>query len=348
MPRTYLVIPTATQLLELLAGAHHATHQLPPSGMTVGIDATADWLHASDDFFALHLPLYVEGIVPPGTEDHWYWATVGEVLDQVLIGESDAKTWLLQKVAALASRTLGDVLALPLLKKGTANTTMRWISTTIRGTLGGTIEQFQFKVDLGNPGADPDISEAAAAALAEQLAGIWNTVWGITPSNWPSSVKFTELGVVTKTQTDPTNAQGEGGNLEQSYGTQWFMYPSGTVVSGSSGQLALPFEVATAVTLQTDHRGPSGKGRLYLPPTHILSMAAGGVYTTGYVDACNTLISNYFNSIVDETPYVPVVVSRRRIILNEIVSIATGKVPDSQRRRRRSQDEARVEVALGA
>jgi len=264
----------------------------------------------------------------------------------VFIPDSEEYTWLLQKIATLASRTLGDVIALPLLKKGTANTIMRWISTTLRGSLAGTVEEFQFKVDLGNPGADPDISESAAATLAEQLAGIWASVWGVTPSNWSTAVRFTELGVVTKTQTDGTDAHGEGGNLEQSYGTQWFMYPSGTVVGGSSGQVPLPFEVATAVTLQTDHRGPSGKGRLYLPPTHVLSMAAGGVYTGEFVAACNALVGGYFESIRDATPYVPVVVSRRRIILNEITSVLTGKVPDSQRRRRRSQDEARVERLL--
>jgi len=346
VPRSYLVIPTVAQLVEIAAGAHHAHNVLPPPGMSVGVDPSTEWLGASDSFFATHLPIYVEGTPPEGTEQDWYWATAGDVLAAVFIPGSEEYSWLLEKIAALASRTLGGAIALPLLKKGTANTIMRWISTTIRGSLAGTVEEFQFKVDLGNPGADPDISESAAAALAEQLAGIWASTWGVTPSNWPTAVRFTELGVVTKTQTEGTNAQGEGGNLEQSYGTQWFAYPSGTVVSGSSGQLPLPFEVATAVTLQTDHRGPSGKGRLYLPPTHILSMAAGGVYTADYVTACNTLIGGYFDNIRDATPYMPVVVSRRRIILNEIKSIATGKVPDSQRRRRRSQDEARVEQLL--
>lgn len=278
------------------------------------------------------------GGLPPG--DLW-WATVGEIAAGVdgLLERAIAR--MTELYVGRVVPGVGWLSAVPMVYISGEGGTVKWISTTMRGTLAGTIEEFQFKMDFGNPGADPTLSESGALALAEQLAGLWATVWAVGPSNWPSSVKFTEVGVVEKEQTSPTSADGTGGNLSQAYGTAWFMYPSGTVVSGSSGAVPLPFEVATCVTLATDHRGPSGRGRLYLPPTHINSMIAAGVFSGDYVTACNTLIGLYLESVKTNTPYVPVVVSRRRLILNEIVQTEVGKVPDSQRRRRRSQDEAR-------
>jgi hypothetical protein len=292
------------------------------------------------------LPLYVEGTPPANTDDDWWTGTLGDFLLDLPSADSTMAGRIIAVVSKLAGRALSGALSIVLLKRGTANAQMRWLSSTYRGTLAGTVEQFQFKMDWGNPGADPDLSEAGAMTLAEQLAGLWATAWGAGPSNWPSSVKFTEVGVVQKQESTATNKDGTGGDLSQDYGTAWFMYPSGTVVSGSSGAVALPFEVATAVTLQTDTRGPRGRGRLYLPPTHINSMGAAGLYTDDYVNACNTLINLYIEAVKAATPYKPIVVSRRAMQLHEIVSINCGHVPDSQRRRRRSQQEARLSVTL--
>ena len=276
----------------------------------------------------------------------FWWTTIGNLLAPIPNWASKYGGKLAELLLELDLGPLYTIASIPVVWRATEGLIMRWLSTTYRGSLAGTVEEFQFKIDLGNPGSDPDLSEAGATTLAEQLAGLWNTAWSSGPAAWPSSVKFTEIGVVQKEQTSASDKYGKGGNLSQSYGTAWFMYPTGTVVSGSSGAVALPFEVATAVTLHTDHRGPSGRGRLYLPPTHINSMVAGGVYSDDYVNSCNSLISLYLEAVMVNTPYVPVVVSRRRLILNEVKTIATGHVPDSQRRRRRSQNEAPITVTL--
>lgn len=55
-----------------------------------------------------------------------------------------------------------------------------------------------------------------------------------------------------------------------------------------------------------------------------------------------TGLGDFFDSVKADHDLVPVVVSKRRLILNEITNVLVGAVPDSQRRRRRSQDEARV------
>lgn len=223
---------------------------------------------------------------------------------------------------------------------------MRWIKTTVRGELGGGVEAFQFGLNLGNPGDDPDLSEADALTLSGTLATAWADAWNDhTPISLQaacsSDVTMTEVGVTSLTQTTATASDGTGGNLEQAYETAWTAYTVGSEPTGTNGVSSLPYEVSCAVTLQTDHRGPSGRGRIYCPPMAVAAMAPAGVFNAGYADACAFAISDYIDNIKAATPYVPVIVSRRRIILNEVTSINVGQVPDSQRRRRRSQDEAR-------
>lgn len=236
----------------------------------------------------------------------------------------------------------------PVVWTGSRGQQMKWLRTTYRGELSGGVEQFQFKLDLGNPGSDPDLDEAECATLAEQLGGIFTSGFSLVLGEVAAAHKFTEVGVVTMTASEGTDAQGEGGDMEQSFPTQWFMYPTVSRPTGGATGISLPFEVACAVTLQTDHRGPSGRGRFYLPPFSVAQMAALGVYTSNAIGSVVQGVKNWLEMIEADTPYVPVVVSPRRIILNEITSINVGRVPDSQRRRRRSQDEARTSMILGA
>lgn len=224
---------------------------------------------------------------------------------------------------------------------------MRWLATTFRGTLAG-VEEFQFGLNWGNPGADPDPNEAETLAFATTVAGAFKTAWeapigGTQPrAKFMPDVVFTEVGAVVKTQTDATGADGSGGNLEQKFDTQWFTWgagvrPTGTAASG----LSLPFEVSCAVTLQTDRRGPRGRGRIYLPPFSSLAMAGGGVFDPAATLLQGQMIGALAAAVEAATGHILVVVSRRSITLNEVETINVGKVPDSQRRRRRSQDEAR-------
>lgn len=280
--------------------------------------------------------------------DGFWWTTLGQLLLDRADWPDEFGPALLALYLTIRPDWAGGVAAIPVFYRGGEGVLMRWIKTTYRGTLGGGVEQFQFSINFGNPGADPTLAEADALPLAEQLAAIFKTV-----VNHPTAgmmilcapdVMFTEVGVTQLTQTDATGADGSGGNLEQSYETAWANYPATTEPVGLSGIVTLPYEVACAVTLQTDKRGPSGRGRVYLPPFSSAQMVAGGLFTSAGSALGGTVIGDYFDAVVAATPYVPIVVSRRRIVLNEVTSINVGRVPDSQRRRRRSQDEARVTV----
>lgn len=224
---------------------------------------------------------------------------------------------------------------------------MRWIASTFRGTLGG-VEQFQFGINWGNPGSDPDPNEAETLAFADQLRVAWTANFTQNqPSSSPQSfftseVKFVEIGATVKTQTDGTAADGSGGNLEQKFDTQWSPYTAGSELAGTATPPSLPYEVACALTLQTDKRGPSGRGRIYLPPLDPGVMAAGGLFETTSINTLGHMLGAFFEDVESASGHVPVVVSRRRIILTEVTSVSVGYVPDSQRRRRRSQDEQRT------
>lgn len=285
-----------------------------------------------------------------GGAGDWYVTTLAHVAG--ITHETVAQ--LLLRIGAVFTGPIalyaGTVGQWPVIYEVGRGNKMRWVSTIIRGTLGG-VEDFQFGINFGNPGADPDPNEAECLATAETLAGIVQsalatphfgsqTMLGILS---PTCV-FTEVGVVVKEQSSGTDADGSGGDLSQKFDTQWFAYPVGGKPTGSSGVSSLPYEVATAVTLQTDKRGQSGRGRLYLPPLHVNAMAAGGVYTSAIPDVTGKFVGEILEEMTSAKGWVPVVVSRRRIFLNEVKSVSVGIVPDSQRRRRRNQDEARVEA----
>jgi hypothetical protein len=286
------------------------------------------WVASADDW-------------PPGR----YWTTLGNFLASISWPSSAVLTRELARYERTVAAGVSTFLSWPIFYDSTIGDTVRWIRHTLRGTLNSGVEQFQHKMDWGVPGSDPDISEAEGDALAVVMATAWKSAWtdaGIGASDlFSTNVKYTESGIVQLTQTSATDSHGVGDAPEESFGTSWFMWPVGSEPVGTGSTISLPFEVCCAVSLQTDHRGPSGKGRLYLPPPDTAVMAANGVFGSGHVKF-GQVVAKYVENGMGASPYVPIVVSRRRLILNAITSINTGVVPDSQRRRRKSQDEART------
>jgi hypothetical protein len=242
--------------------------------------------------------------------------------------------------------------AWPVLWSAEQGAFMRWIRCTYRGFLGNGVEQFQFKMDYGMPGDDPTLDEADAPAWAEARAAeliaslAYDSGTGTLASFLSSAHGFSEIGAVQMTQTEATSVDGTGGNQEQSYPGGWYMFPTGSEPRGSVVVDSLPYEVACAVTLHTDTRGPRGRGRLYLPPFNKNALAAGGLFSTVASGTAGEFVKQLANRAATATSLVPVVVSGRAIQLHEIVGVSTGLVPDSQRRRRRSQNEAPIALAL--
>lgn len=305
---------------------------------------------------------------PPGTTEQRYGFPETWVLIRGDPLEADAGDWYvttLAHVAGYLNQTVEQLLASlgrvftgpvaifagavgnwPVIYEVGRTNHMRWISSVFRGQLGST-EEFQFGINWGNPGSDPDPNEAETLAFATVLRDRFSLEWAANqPTQSPrsaftSQVKFVEVGCTVKTQTEATGADGQGGNLDQKFDTQWAPWTIGAEAKGQSGGNSLPYEVACAVSLQTDKRGPSGRGRIYLPPFYTGVMTVDGRFDPTAVDSCAVMMGNFFEAVTSDTGHVPIVVSRRRIVLNEITSVAVGYVPDAQRRRRRSLDEAR-------
>lgn len=291
----------------------------------------------------------VSGTPTSGDADTWWVTTLAHVTG--LDGTALQAAVLARKLAisnpVLAiGTTLGNY---PVIYERGLPPIMKWIRSTFRGQLGGGVEEFQFKMDWGNPGNDPNLAENAAGAFAEFLRDQWNAVWistinsNVVQAQFAASVQWTEIGVTQWSQDAPKNADGSGGDAHQEYPNAWSAYTVGALPVGSAAGNSLPFEVSCAVTLHTSKRGPRGRGRLYLPPFATSKMDPNGVFQAGVVSTVGAAIGDLIEAVQGSTyAYDALVVSMREKVLNTVTSVSVGKVPDSQRRRRRSQDEARV------
>jgi hypothetical protein len=155
---------------------------------------------------------------------------------------------------------------------------------------------------------------------------------------------YLEVGAVQMEQDDPVSKDGTGGNRRQSYPTGWWAWPQGSQPTGGSTLPSLPYEVACAVSLTSDVRGPRGKGRFYLPPfsTNFVGAAPGGLWDADTPASVGGAIGAWIQAVETATGHQALIVSGRAKQLHPVRAVLVGKVPDSQRRRRRSLDEARV------
>lgn len=308
------------------------SHEWPPPGVTVsryGFPET--WAMAC-------------GPPPPGGDGFWYvtdLATIALGIDGDVARIAASLGATLSGVETLGLASLGQW---PVIYEVGKVNTMRWISAVFRGTLGG-IDEFQHGINFGKPGNDPDLSEAASQAYADALASRWQAAMGILFNSCGPDVVYTEVGVTQKEQHSATAADGSGGDLEQAYPTAWSHYPLASQPHGVVGAKSLPYEVSMAVTLQTDTRGPRGRGRMYLPPfATALVQAGGGKFGDADINAIGGALGTFLAAHTTATTHVPVVVSRRALQLHEVTSLRIGHVPDSQRRRRNKVPEAPLTV----
>lgn len=115
----------------------------------------------------------------------------------------------------------------------------------------------------------------------------------------------------------------------------------------------LPYSLSMVLTLLTNARGKSHRGRIYLPPFGINALAAGGKYNqAAATDWGKGFGNNWIHELNTTTDYDVVVLSSRAKegavstgaplapSALGVGGVKVGIVPDSQRRRRKSLDEA--------
>lgn len=131
-------------------------------------------------------------------------------------------------------------------------------------------------------------------------------------------------------------------------------------LSGSAGSASvpLPYETSTCISLYGYEPGTFAadrarkRGRFYLPPMSNGTMDVGGVIKDEYVHSLSEALDAFLNDLqgkrvefgspsVDAGYWRLVVVSGIGAgLATQVEAVGVGRVPDSQRRRRRSQSEA--------
>lgn len=282
----------------------------------------------------------VFGEVDGGAPGDWWVTDLGTIVESGGAFGLEILERIGSRFTGPIAAAFGSLLQWPVIYEQEGGRFVRWLKITLAGTLGGGVEQFQHGFSLGRPGADPDLSVDAQLALAEQISTIWQTNWTDTATGATVDLANTVAASARYTEVGVAQIEKDGSDVTQADETQWFPYDVGTGPVGAGA--TLPFEVACAVTLQTNVRGARGRGRMYLPPFASNNVGSDGLFTANVANSTARNIGQFLQAIIDGTPHEPIVVSRVHTVLNRVVEVSCGRVPDSQRRRRRSQDEARA------
>jgi hypothetical protein len=203
--------------------------------------------------------------------------------------------------------------------------------------------------DLGTP-YSPDV--AGALAVGQVVADAWAAFYHATPpalgavnALFPSSIRFDEVRVARVTVTAPAPVvNGKPKPVNYDVPTQFVPMAAGLLGTAPN---SLPYEVALCLSLGTGQRGKSHRGRTYLGPLATGLMAGTqGLFDAAIVQATAatwwTEFAARLKTGVGGKQLELVVLSQKLATLFPVTGVRVGVVPDSQRRRRRSQQEAYV------
>jgi hypothetical protein len=157
---------------------------------------------------------------------------------------------------------------------------------------------------LVDPGHDPGpviIPNCARVRLNWQLPdgkvghNVLYAQWAGTPLLTPAVAETIRTGIVAGTAwtnvalaIHPTASFLGVTLLDVRSSTGIEINSTGPATPGTATGTAMPDEVAVCITLRTATRGPSGRGRFYVPGLSGSTMAAGGVIVAGTVTAFST------------------------------------------------------------
>lgn len=240
---------------------------------------------------------------------------------------------------------------------------MRWVHATIHGKLGSTEEVAHTFNLRTQPAPDIDQSVANMVTLAGQLRDRWqlfldsqipggtNTVRSQLSADLVydevrcAYLEQTTAGVNPKGVRDP--AKRPNYLVKTQYAT-FGVNAKGTLPVST----ALPWEVALCLTLNSNERGRSYRGRTYLGGLTQSQMGNSGMFNAAQVQGIAANFGSIFVAGVNaNTGCQFQVVSRTHLVASPVQGVRVGLVPDSQRRRRRNQPEGYVQSwgqAVGA
>lgn len=195
------------------------------------------------------------------------------------------------------------------------------------GTLPGN-EEFSCGIRLANTaGGDPVYDVGAHTAYTNAIKAFHSAAnSGIGPF---CNLTYTKLNVI-----------GTDGKYTEAVTHEQVVTP---LAGGGTGTTLMPNQVALVVSLTTDvTRGPANRGRFYVPlPNFPVASdgrisAANAALLSGTVDTLIAAINAYSANIKAAVFSRKLGAPAHRLVLGNVV----GRVYDTQRRRRRSLDEA--------
>lgn len=197
------------------------------------------------------------------------------------------------------------------------------VKMTMSGTLGaqeGSPEAWSMSLSLRPSGWFNTANEAdrRADAIADIKAFWARPESGIANIARLTSVKFAPIGTNGKYTGDPT-------------------IDDFLPVLGAGGPLLHPYNVSLCVSLVTERRGPTGKGRIYLPLPSLAVQPnglCGNNAVQGVAVSVQTLLNGLNNAPGFDVADSEVVVSSSKGYLSLVTGVRVGLVLDTIRSRR--------------
>lgn len=204
---------------------------------------------------------------------------------------------------------------------------------TLSGSLGtATPEGFSFGVALDetlfSAATDPEV---LADIVTDCTAFFSRPGTSIHPQAVLRQVKVAKIGADGKYVADPLVQDG-------------LAVPGGGMVS-----VLPPFQVSAAVSLGSDRRGASGRGRFFLPlPAG--QIQGDGLWTVDFATSmrisCATWLADLNNRPGIDPAGSFVVIASGKGFLSPVTTVRTGRAPDTIRTRRRQLDERYTEAQV--
>lgn len=238
---------------------------------------------------------------------------------------------------------------------------MRWIHATIVAKL-GALEEINHTLNFRTNPADADQSPASLLTFANQIRDTWTSFFqgfDLLAQNHKKISDHFQAGLVYKevrtayleqtAAATTTTVPGKRGPRKVFHyprpvylvPTQYSQFAPGAVHgTDPSGIPPLPYEVAAVLTHTTGLRGPRNRGRIYLGGLASTVMGADGMFDATVKDMGAAYGQNFVNALNTASGNRLHIVSRAYNTSVGVNGVAVGLVPDSQRRRRRSQLEA--------
>lgn len=202
----------------------------------------------------------------------------------------------------------------------------RMVLSGTLGALGGSPERFTTSLSLDGFG---DAFFTSQAARQQDMVADAKAFWA-DPRNGIASrakldlVKFASIGVDGRYTRDPLIFEFAG-------------------VGGTAIGVDHPFQCSFAVTLESARRGPSGKGRMFLP-LPVFSIDGGGLISGANALDVATSVAAFLNNIQNSPGFdgsgASVVIASSKGFLSPVIGVRAGRVVDTIRSRRTSLVEA--------